>query len=169
MTWPFPFLKANFKPDTPIASWLLPARVVPETLPLNELLTQMQQSAREMVIVVDEYGGTEGLVTLRDITAEIIGDIDDSSPEAQIISKDSHTVIFPAQTDLEDVNERLSLSLPTSDEYFTLGGFIIFEMQKIPQVNEQLIYPRFGIHHRCRWRGQSSAKFKFIGPADRSR
>lgn len=135
-----PLSRGELQPDTLIAPWLLPARVVPESLPLNELLTQMQQSAREMVIVVDEYGGTEGLVTLRDITAEIIGDIDDSSPDAQIISKDSHTVVFPAQTDLEDVNDRLSLALPTSDEYFTLGGFVIFEMQKIPQANEQLVY-----------------------------
>ncbi len=135
-----PLSKGELTPDTAIAPWLLPARVVLESLSLNELLTQMQQSAREMVIVVDEYGGTEGLVTLRDITAEIIGDIDNTSPEAQIIAKDSYTVIFPAQTDLEDVNERLSLALPTSDEYLTLGGFVIFEMQKIPQVNEQLIY-----------------------------
>ncbi len=135
-----PLSKGELTPDTAIAPWLLPARVVLESLSLNELLTQMQQSAREMVIVVDEYGGTEGLVTLRDITAEIIGDIDNTSPEAQIIAKDSYTIVFPAQTDLEDVNERLSLALPTSDEYLTLGGFVIFEMQKIPQVNEQLIY-----------------------------
>ncbi|MGC1306760.1 MAG: hemolysin family protein [Phormidesmis sp.] len=135
-----PLAAGLLKPDTLVEPWLMPARVVPETLSLNELLTQMQQSAREMVIVVDEYGGTAGLVTLRDITAEIIGDVDDTSPDAQIIQKDSHTVIFPAQTDLEDVNERLSLALPTSDEYLTLGGFVIFEMQRIPQVNEQLIY-----------------------------
>lgn len=135
-----PLSKGELQPDTPIAKWLLPARVVPESLPLNELLAQMQQSAREMVIVVDAYGGTAGLVTLRDLTAEIIGDTDSTSPEVQALQKDSHTVIFPAQTDLEDVNERLALTLPTSDDYLTLGGFVIFEMQKIPQVNEQLIY-----------------------------
>ena len=125
---------------TPVVSWLRPARVVPKTLLLNELLTQMQQSAREMVIVMDEYGGTAGLVTFRDLTAEILGDVSNTSPEAQIIQKDANTVIFPAQTDLEDVNERLGLKLPTSDDYLTLGGFIIFEMQKIPQMNEKLTY-----------------------------
>ena len=135
-----PLSTGELQPDTPLVNWLLPARVVPESLPLNELLTQMQQSAREMVIVVDSYGGTAGLVTLRDLTAEIIGDTESSSPEVQALQKDSHTVIFPAQTDLEDVNERLGLSLPTSDDYLTLGGFVIFEMQKIPQINEQLIY-----------------------------
>ena len=135
-----PLSKGEIEPDTPIEPWILPARVVPESLPLNQLLTQMQRSAREMVIVVDEYGGTAGLVTLRDLTAEIIGDIEGTSPDAQIVQKDSHTVIFPAQTDLEDVNERLSLALPTRDDYLTLGGFVIFELQKIPQVNEQLIY-----------------------------
>ena len=137
-----PLSKGELRPDTLVVDWCSPARVVPEALPLNELLTQMQQSAREMVMVVDDYGGTAGLVTLRDLTAEIIGDIDSTAPEMQIIQKDNHTVIFPAQTDLEDVNERLSLSLPTSDEYLSLGGFIIFEMQKIPQVNEQLSYQK---------------------------
>ncbi len=135
-----PLSKGELKPDTPIEPWIQPARVVPESLLLNQLLTQMQRSAREMVIAMDQYGGTAGLVTLRDLTAEIIGDIEDTSPDVQIIQKDSHTVIFPAQTDLEDVNERLSLSLPARDDYLTLGGFVIFEMQKIPQVNEQLTY-----------------------------
>lgn len=137
-----PLSKGELLPDTLVARWLQPARVVPELLPLNELLTQMQQSAREMVMVVDEYGGTAGLVTWRDLTAEIIGDVDTPTPEMQVIQKDSHTVIFPAQTDLEDVNERLSIHLPTSDEYLSLGGFVIFEMQKIPQVNEQLTYQK---------------------------
>lgn len=100
----------------------------------------MQQSAKEMVIVVDEYGGTAGLVTFRDLTAKIIGDADNTESIGKIIYQDNHTVIFPAQTDLEDVNERLSVALPTSENYVTLGGFVIFELQRIPQVNEQLIY-----------------------------
>ncbi len=139
-----PLSKGEISPETPVARWLLPARMVPESLPLNELLTQMQQAAREMVIVMDEYGGTAGLVTWRDLTAEIIGDIDMPTPETQVIQKDMNTVIFPAQTDLEDVNERLSLNLPESDEYLSLGGFVIFEMQKIPQLNEMLIYKKLG-------------------------
>ena len=123
-----------------IEPWIKSAKVVPETLPLNELLTQMQQSSREMVIVVDEYGGTAGLVTFRDLTAKIIGDAASTDSIEKIIYQDSHTVIFPAQTELEDVNERLSVALPTSENYATLGGFVIFELQKIPQINEQLIY-----------------------------
>lgn len=135
-----PLSQGELAPTTPVVSWIRPARVVPKTLPLNELLTQMQQSAREMVVVMDEYGGTAGLVTFRDLTAEILGDVSNISPDAQIIQKDANTIVFPAQTDLEDVNERLGISLPTSDDYLTLGGFLIFEMQKIPQVNEQLSY-----------------------------
>jgi CBS domain containing-hemolysin-like protein len=135
-----PLSTGELTPDTAIAAWCSSAQVVPESLLLSDLLAQMQQSAREMVIVVDEYGGTAGLVTLRDLSAEIIGDVDKTFPETQIVQKDSHTVIFPAQIDLEDVNERLSISLPTSEEYLSLGGFVIFEMQKIPQVNERLVY-----------------------------
>ncbi len=128
------------KPETLIEPWLTPPRVVPASLPLTELRTQMQRSAREMVIAVDDYGGTAGLVTFRDLAAEIIGDVHGRDPNAQIIAIDPYTVVFPAQTDLEDVNERLSLSLPSSDDYLTLGGFLIYELQKIPAVNEQLIY-----------------------------
>lgn len=135
-----PLSQGEMTPATLIAPWIQPVKVVPELLPLNDLLAQMQQSAREMVIVVDEYGGTAGLVTFRDLTAEIVGEVEDISPDAQIIAKDNHTFVFPAQTDLEDVNERLSLDLPTSDAYLTLGGFVIFEMQKIPAVNERLNY-----------------------------
>ncbi len=132
--------EGELQPSTLISPWVKPARVVPESLPLSELRTQMQRSAREMVIAVDEYGGTAGLVTFRDLAAEIIGDVDGIDSDAQITIKDSHTVIFPAQTDLEEVNERLSLSLPTSDAYFTLGGFVIYELQKIPAVNDKLSY-----------------------------
>lgn len=135
-----PLATGALKPNTLIEPWLLPAQVVSETLPLNDLLSQMQRTGREMVIVVDPYGGTAGLVTLRDVTAEIMGDREDTSPEAQIIQPDSHTVIFPAQTDLEDVNQQLSITLPVRDDYLTLGGFIIFELQKIPPVNERLRY-----------------------------
>jgi len=132
--------QGSLKPETLIEPWLTPPRVVPESLPLNELRTQMQRSAREMVIAVDDYGGTAGLVTFRDLAAEIIGDIDKRNPSDQVLAKDPYTVIFPAQTDLEEVNERLSLALPLSDDYLTLGGFIIYEMQKIPTINEQLAY-----------------------------
>lgn len=128
------------QPDTLISPWVTPARVVPESLPLSELRNQMQRSAREMAIAVDEYGGTAGLVTFRDLAAEIIGDVGGIDPDAQIVVKDGQTIIFPAQTDLEDVNERLSLALPTSDAYLTLGGFVIYEMQKIPTVNDKLPY-----------------------------
>ena len=133
-----PLSEGRLHPETPIKPWITPVKVVPETLSLNDLLNQMQQAAREMVIVVDEYGGTAGLVTFRDLTAEIVGDLDEADTTAQIIAKDPYTFIFSAQTELEEVNERLSLDLPTSDDYITLGGFVIFEMQKIPSVNEQL-------------------------------
>ncbi|MEL6262096.1 MAG: hemolysin family protein [Cyanobacteria bacterium J06626_6] len=135
-----PLSEGRLHPDTPIEPWITPVKVVPEALSLNDLLNQMQQAAREMVIVVDEYGGTAGLVTFRDLTAEIVGDVETANAEAQVIAKDAYTFIFSAQTDLEEVNERLSLELPTSDDYITLGGFVIFEMQKIPAVNEQLQY-----------------------------
>ena len=136
-----PLSKGQLQPETPIETWLLPARVVPETMPLNELLSQMQQAGREMVIIVDKFGGTAGLVTLRDLVAEIIGDTEDAeASENQVIEKDSYTVVFPAQTDLEDINEQLQLDLPLRESYSSLGGFVIYELQRIPHTGDQLLY-----------------------------
>ncbi len=135
-----PLSRGELTAQSSIKPWIMPAKVVPETLPLSDLLIQMQQTAKEMVIVVDEYGGTAGIVTFQDLTAKIMGEAASTESSGQIIYKDSHTVIFPARTDLEEVNERLALALPTSENYLTLGGFVIFELQKIPQVNERLTY-----------------------------
>ena len=95
-----------------------------------------------MVMVVDEFGGTAGLVTLKDLIAEIIGD--NSEPESpeelpvQIL--DEQTFLVQAQMDLEEVNELLDLNLPLADEYQTLGGFLLYQFQKIPLQGETLNY-----------------------------
>jgi hypothetical protein len=99
-----------------------------------------------MVVVVDEYGGTAGLVTLQDLVAEIIGDTrepegDDEEPTLQIL--DEQTFLVQAQTDLEEVNELLELDLPLAEDYQTLGGFLIYQMQKIPTEGEQLHYANY--------------------------
>lgn len=126
----------------PIQHWIRPAQFVPEEMLLNELLEQMRRSGQTLVIVVDNFGGTAGLVTIQDVVAEIIGETHEpeSPEEPNIHILDEQTFLVQAQTDLEEVNEFLNLMLPLSEEYQTLGGFLIYELQKIPTVGEQLLY-----------------------------
>ena len=128
--------------DSPIQDWLRPARFVPEYMLLSELLPLMQRSRQPMVMVVDEYGGTAGLVTIEDLIAEILGDTAelDNDDTASIQILDERTFLVQAQIDLEEVNEALNLELPLADDYQTLGGFLLFQLQKIPQLGESLHY-----------------------------
>ena len=125
-----------------LENWIRPARFVPEYTPLNELLHLMQRSGQAMVMVVDEFGGTAGLVTLKDVIAEIIGDsYEPESPEELTVQVlDEQTFLVQAQLDIEEVNEMLNVELPIGEDYQTLGGFMINQMQKIPQVGESLDY-----------------------------
>lgn len=128
--------------ETPIEPWIRPARFVPELTPLSELLPLMQRSHLAMVMVVDEFGGTAGLVTLKDLVAEIIGDNPEpeSTEELPLQILDDQTFLVQAQMDLEEVNELLDLNLPVTDEYQTLGGFVLYQFQKIPVEGETLNY-----------------------------
>jgi CBS domain containing-hemolysin-like protein len=102
----------------------------------------MQRSHLAMVMVVDEFGGTAGLVTLKDLVAEIIGDNPEpeSLEEVPIQIVDEQTFLVQAQMDLEEVNELLDLNLPITDEYQTLAGFLLYQLQKIPTQGEILNY-----------------------------
>ncbi|MCU0570312.1 MAG: hemolysin family protein [Oculatellaceae cyanobacterium Prado106] len=125
-----------------IQPWIRPAQFVNEEMPLNELLSLMQKNGQAMVMVQDEFGGTAGLVTLQDLVAEIIGETHEpesyEEPNVQMI--DEITFRVQAQMNLEEVNELLDLDLPLAEEYQTLGGFLIYQMQKIPAVGETLRY-----------------------------
>ena len=135
-----PLANGQLRPDTPIQAWIRPARFVPEGTPLSELLPLMQRSHQAMVIVVDEFGGTAGLVTLKDLIAEIIGDEPEpeNTDELTLQILDDNTFLVQAQMNVEDVNELLRLNLPLVDEYQTLGGFLLYQFQKIPGLNETL-------------------------------
>jgi CBS domain containing-hemolysin-like protein len=137
-----PLSQGNLSLETTIDSWIRQARFVPEGMPLSELLPLMQRSHLAMVIVVDEFGGTAGLVTLKDLVAEIIGDNPkpESTDKSPIQIIDNHTFLVQAQMNLEEVNEVLELNLPIIDEYQTLGGFVLYKFQKIPQKGEILYY-----------------------------
>lgn len=137
-----PWVEQNVPWDTPIKQWSRPVRFVPEYMPLSELLPLMQRSHQAMVIVVDEYGGTAGLITLEDVVEEIIGESPDlpTADTLRIEKLDEQTYLVPAQMDLEEVNHLLNLHFPDSEEYNSLGGFLIYRLQKIPETGESLLY-----------------------------
>ncbi|PSN17670.1 hypothetical protein C7271_16515 [filamentous cyanobacterium CCP5] len=140
-----PLSESQIYLDSPITDWIRPARFVTEYTPLHELLQTMQRTGQEIVIVVDEFGGTAGLLTLQDLITEIIGDV--YEPEqltdllVQMVEED--TFLVRAQTDIEVVNELLDAHLPLTEEYQTLAGFLIAHLQKIPDEGDRLIYDGF--------------------------
>jgi CBS domain containing-hemolysin-like protein len=138
-----PLAKGQLDQDSSIAPWVESIIFISGETSLKDLLPLMQRSHQRMTIILDEFGGTLGLVTLHDVIAEIIGDSEDDSPTAEIDTMqqlDENTFLVPAQMNLEEVNEKLELDLPLADDYYTLGGFLLDRWQKIPVRGEQLTY-----------------------------
>jgi CBS domain containing-hemolysin-like protein len=137
-----PLIGGKLSLEIEIQPWIRPALFVPEYTPLSELLPLMQRSQLPMVIVVNEFGGTVGLVTIQDLIAEIIGNIGEpeSTGELMMQSLDEQTFLVQAQMNLEDLNELLDLNLPPGNEYQTVGGFLLYHLQKIPAIGESLHY-----------------------------
>jgi CBS domain containing-hemolysin-like protein len=112
---------------------------VPESKPVDELLEEMQQRKVHMVIVVDEYGGTAGLVTLEDIVEEIVGEIQDEydAEEPVVEQAGEGEFVFNGRVHLDDVNQLTGAALPTEPDD-TLGGFIFSQLGKVPVPGETL-------------------------------
>ena len=137
-----PLANGKIDRNSTISPWLETASFIPESRLLNELLLSMQRSQQKMVIVLDEFGGTSGLITLHDLVAEIVGDAGgDPDTGIEAIQKlDENTFLVSAQINLEEVNEQLQLTLPLAEDYNTLGGFLLEQWQKIPHQGEKLEY-----------------------------
>ena len=111
---------------------------VPETMAARKLMHIFMQQKRSLAIVVDEFGGTSGLVSLEDIVEEIFGDIEDEHDSNNYVARqnDDGEYILSARLEIEKVNEMFNLDLPESDEYMTIGGLILHEYQSFPKLNE---------------------------------
>ena len=137
-----PLSQKDIERDSTLESWLEPVGFISESTSLNDLLPSMQRSQQKMVVVLDEFGGTSGLITLHDLIAEIVGDagVDRETGIEGVQKLDENTFLVSAQMNLEEVNEQLELTLPIADEYNTLGGFLLEQWQKIPHQGEKLQY-----------------------------
>ncbi|MBQ8968302.1 MAG: HlyC/CorC family transporter [Bacteroidaceae bacterium] len=112
--------------------------IVPETMTAQKLMKQFMQEKKSMAIVVDEFGGTSGIVTLEDLVEEIFGEIEDEHDSNKYVAKDlgKDEYLLSARLEIETLNERFDLDLPESEEYLTLGGLILHEYQSFPKLNE---------------------------------
>ena len=115
-----------------------PIAFVPETMLASKMMQMLLQQKRSLGIVVDEFGGTSGLIALEDIVEEIFGDIEDEHDSVHYIAKrlDNGEYMLSARLEIEKVNELFDLDLPESDDYMTVGGYILHEYQSFPKLNE---------------------------------
>lgn len=134
------------KPET-VADILQLAHVVPESMPANMLLTELTSNQRTLAVVVDEFGGTSGILTMEDLVEEVFGDIEDEHDYEE--SKDSKieedmivelledgTMLLGARHEIDDLNQEFDLKLPEDEGYNTLGGLVLFVAEYIPEEGE---------------------------------
>ncbi len=134
-----------FKNPESIKSMLLELSIVPETMPANKLLTSFIDENKSIAIIVDEFGGTSGMVTIEDIIEEIFGEIEDEHDTSDLEEKQisENEFIFSGRMEIDFINEKYKLNIPESDEYETLAGFILHHHENIPNQNENIIVNSF--------------------------
>jgi CBS domain containing-hemolysin-like protein len=131
----------DVKRDDPIQPYIRPANFIPENKRVSELLAEMQRDKFQIAIVIDEFGGTAGLVTLEDLIEEIVGSIHDEldAEEKEVEIVDEKNVMVSGQSEIDEVNELLDTRIQTKD-FNTIGGFVFGLFGRLPRVGEQLKY-----------------------------
>jgi len=139
--------KELFKKPKDIISNLIELLIVPETMPANKLLSLFINENKSVAIVVDEFGGTAGMVTIEDILEEIFGEIEDEHDIKELIEKkiNDKEYIFSGRIEIDYINEKFNLTLPKEGDYETLAGFIIYHFESLPKVNEYISINNFQI------------------------
>jgi CBS domain containing-hemolysin-like protein len=126
--------------EAPVGSLVRPALFVPETVAVGDLLNDMRDTHNQMAVVIDEFGGTAGIVTLEELVEEIVGRLSDelAAKEEPVIQIDDTTVEIDALLRIDEVNDQLDLNLPEGEEYETVAGFILYRLQHVP-VEEEIV------------------------------
>ncbi len=134
-----------FKKPSEIKSIIRSIIIAPETMLANNILTMFIQQQKNIAIVVDEFGGTSGMVTMEDLIEEIFGEIEDEYDEGDLIEKklSDNEFIFDGKLKIDDLNEKYKLNLPETDDYETLAGLIINFHKSIPRKNEVIFIDQF--------------------------
>ena len=131
-----------FKKPKKIKEIVIPVEFVPETIYIKDVMKLLTKKRKSVAVVLDEYGGTSGIVTIEDIVEELFGEIEDEhdSEEEELIEKvlEEDAYLFSTRFDVEYLNQTYKLNIPESDSYGTLGGFIVNHTKDIPQKGDQI-------------------------------
>ena len=134
-----------FKNPKTIKSMLMPIEFVPETMLAKDILNVLTKKHKSLAVVLDEYGGTSGILTVEDIVEELFGEIEDEHDSVALIEEqmDQLNFLFSARLEVDYLNETYKLQLPEHENYETLGGLIVHHTQEIPEQNQQISINRF--------------------------
>ncbi len=134
-----------FKKPKSIKSILRPVEFVPETMLIHDILKVLTKKRKSIAVVLDEYGGTSGIMTVEDIVEELFGEIEDEHDTTDLIEEliDEHTYKFSARLEVDYLNENYKLELPEDDEYETLGGLIVSKTGALPEQNSEIEIENF--------------------------
>jgi putative hemolysin len=137
-----------FKKPGSIASVMIPIVHSPGTIFIKELLDILSRRRKSMAVVLDEYGGTAGIVTVEDIIEELFGEIDDEHDDVEHLTEESlgnGSYRFSARLDVEYVNDKYGLAIPESNSYTTLAGLIVHNTNGIPGMGKKISFSGFNI------------------------
>ncbi|MCL6294126.1 hemolysin family protein [Jejuia spongiicola] len=134
-----------FKKPKTIKSAMLPVEFIPETVLIKDVLNVLTKKRKSIAVVLDEYGGTSGIMTVEDIVEELFGEIEDEHDSVDLIEEkiDKETFTFSARLEVDHLNETYKLNLPDSENYETLGGLIVNHTEEIPAKDEIVIIDGF--------------------------
>ena len=139
----FDFLK---KPDN-LKDFILPIEFIPEPMIVNDVLKRLTRQRKSIAVVIDEYGGTSGIITVEDIIEELFGEIEDEHDNYDYYEKkiSENLFEFSARLEIEYLNKMHNLNLPESESYDTLGGLIVFNKEEIPNIDDEIIIDKYSI------------------------
>lgn len=134
-----------FKKPKTIRSIILPVEFVPETMLVKDVLNVLTKKRKSIAVVIDEYGGTSGIMTIEDIVEELFGEIEDEHDTIELIEEkiDDFNYKFSARLEVDYINETYKLDLPEGENYETIGGLIVDETEEIPKVNDKVTIGNF--------------------------
>lgn len=135
-----------FKKPKNIKSIMIPVEFIPETIFVKDALNVLTKKRKSIAVVLDEYGGTSGIITVEDIIEELFGEIEDEHDNnEELVEKqlDENTYVFSARLDVEYLNQEYKLNIPEDDSYGTLGGFIVNTSKEIPQKGDEIRVDNF--------------------------
>ena len=136
------YLLGDISPDDPISKYALKPFYVPESKLVNELLDEMKEGRTGMAIVVDEYGGAVGAITLEDILEEVVGEIEDEYDKGTRLWRKTgeKSYLINPKIEIEQINDDIGLGIPEGEDYDTLGGFLLYKYGSFPGVGEKIVF-----------------------------